>query len=174
VASPALGFDFASYKPGDLDEVLAMPGPKTGVDVISLQKPALKVTPESYAEQCGVAAAIKLSMSMLPTLYPRGFVDALSMAKCIKVKSPKGTTVSIAIQDKVADFLPKEVPLGTEILVYCVLVCRTAEGPGLVVAEFKAPEAGSGGQISRPTDPGIWGNLNSRRHKFGLVFGCHC
>ena len=139
--SPVQGFDFASYKPGDLDEVLAMPKPKTGVDVISLQKLALNVTLESYAQKCGLAGVIKFSMSMLPTVYPREFVNALSGSKCVKVKSLKGTTVSLAIQDKVAEFLPQEVPLGSRMTAYCVLVCMTADGPGLIVAEFQTRKA---------------------------------
>jgi hypothetical protein len=134
----AQDFDYASYKPGDLEQVLAKPKPATGFDVISPERFALKVTLESYAETCGLAATIKLSTSMLPSVYPKGFVDALNGSKCVKVKSPKGVTASIAIQDAVAEFLPKEVPLGTEITVYCVLVCMTAEGPGLVVSEFES------------------------------------
>jgi hypothetical protein len=138
----AQGFDFASYKPGDLDDILAMPRPKTGADMGNLQKFALAVTLESYAETgCAMAKLLKFSMTTLPTVYPKGFVDSLSMSKCIKVKSPKGATFPLAIQDKVADFLPDEVPLGTEIKLYCVLVLVSADGPGLVVSEFEAPPA---------------------------------
>ena len=138
----AQAFDYASYKPGNLDDILAMPRPKTGVDVVPFQKLNLKVTLESYEEkECGLAKLVRFSMSMLPTAFPREFVDALSMSKCIKIKSAKGSTVTAAIQDRVADFLPKEVPLGTEIQVYCVLICLTADGPGLVVTEFEAPPA---------------------------------
>jgi hypothetical protein len=134
-------FDYDSYKPGDLDEVLAMPKPKTGVDVISMQKIALKATLESYAEGCPAAGILKLAMKMLPSMYPKEFADSISTSKCIKVKSPKGVTVAAVIQDKVAEFLPKEVPLGTEVKLYCVLMCMTAEGPGMIVTEFQAPAA---------------------------------
>jgi hypothetical protein len=138
----AQGFDYASYKPGDLDDILAMPRPKTGTDMGDLQKFALTATLESYAETgCAMAKLVKFSMTMLPTVYPKGFVDSLSMSKCIKVKSVKGATVPLAIQDKVADFLPEEVPLGTEIKLYCVLVLVSADGPGMVVSEFEAPPA---------------------------------
>jgi hypothetical protein len=88
-----------------------------------------------------VAAIINLTMKMLPTMYPREFSDAISMSKCIRIKSPKGVTVSAVIQDKVADFLPKEVPLGTEVKLYCVLMCLSAEGPGMIVTEFQVPGA---------------------------------
>jgi hypothetical protein len=152
----AQAFDYASYKPGDLDDLLAMPRPKTGTNMGDLKKFALSVTLESYAEtECGMAKLLKFSMSMLPTLYPKGFVDTLSMSKCIKVKSPKGSKVSLAIQDKVADFLPDEVPLGTEIKLYCVLILVSADGPGLIVSEFEAPPApekkkGSSRSVSLP------------------------
>jgi hypothetical protein len=142
IATIVQAFDYDSYKPGDLDEVLAMKKPATGVDVISMQKLALKATLESYPEQgtCPAANVLKLTMKMLPSIYPKEFADAISMTKCIKVKSPKGVTVGAIIQDKVADFLPKEVPLGTEIQLYCVLMCMTPEGPGMIVTEFKAPK----------------------------------
>ena len=142
MVTAAQAFDYASYKPGDLDDILAMPRPKTGADMGDLQKFALSVTLEAYAEtECGLAKFLKFSMTMLPTLYPKAFVNTLSMSKCIKVKSTKGSTVSLAIQDRVADFLPDEVPLGTEIKLYCVLVLVSADGPGIVVNEFEAPPA---------------------------------
>jgi hypothetical protein len=143
IAATVQAFDYDSYQPGDLDEVLAKPRPKSGVDVISMQKLALKATLESYPdkETCPVADILKLAMKMLPSLYPKAFADSISASKCIKIKSPKGVTLAVVIQDKVADFLQKEVPLGTEVKLYCVLVCITAEGPGMIVTEFKAPNA---------------------------------
>jgi hypothetical protein len=156
MVTAAQAFDYASYKPGDLDGILAMPRPKTGTNMGDLKKFALSVTLESYAEtECAMAKLLKFSMTMLPTLYPKGFVDTLSMAKCIKVKSAKGASVSLAIQDKVADFLPDEVPLGTQVTLYCVLVLISADGPGLIVSEFEAPPApekktGSSGILPLP------------------------
>ncbi|MEW6532662.1 MAG: ankyrin repeat domain-containing protein [Thermodesulfobacteriota bacterium] len=143
-ASAAAAFDYASYKPGDLDEILAMPRPKTGVTLSDLQKVALKVTLESYAQEgCSMAGVLKFSMTMLPTVYPKELMDTLSKTKCINIKSPKGSIVTVAIQDKVADFLPEEVPLGTEIQVYCLLIAMTDKGPGILVSEFEAPEPSS-------------------------------
>jgi hypothetical protein len=142
MVTAAQAFDYDSYKPGNLDDILAMPRPKTGVNMGDLKKFAFSATLESYAEtECAMAKLLKFSMSMLPTLYQKGFVDTLSMSKCIKVKSPKGSTFSLAIQDKVADFLPDEVPLGTEIKLYCVLILMSADGPGLIVSEFEVPPA---------------------------------
>lgn len=142
MVTAAQAFDYASYKPGDLDDLLAMPRPETGANMGDLKKFAFSATLESYAEtECAMAKLLKFSMSMLPTLYPKGFVDTLSMSKCNKVKSPKGSTFALAIQDKVADFLPDEVPLGTAIKLYCVLVLVSADGPGIIVSEFEAPPA---------------------------------
>ena len=121
LAAAAQAFDYASYKPGDLDEILAIPRPKSGVDVmISFQKFALKVTLESYAEKCAVADVLKLLITMSRDMYPAGFVNTLSQSKCIKVKSPKGSTVAVAIQDRVADFLPKRSHWGQK---YKSIVC---------------------------------------------------
>ncbi len=140
VVATAHAFDYASYKPGDLDDVLAMPRPKTCVTMSDLQKLNLTVTLESYAEkECGLAKLLKFSMSMLPDMYPKEVLDTLSMSKCIKVKTPKGATVSLAIQDKVADFLPEEVPLGAQIKLYCLLILMTADSPGILVSDFQSP-----------------------------------
>jgi hypothetical protein len=133
-------FDYDSYKPGDLDQILGEPRPQSGMTITGLQKLRLSVTLESYAESCGMGKALTFSMSMLPTVYPRGFVDAISMSQCIKVKSAKGSLASLVIQDKVAEFLPKEVPLGTRIDIYCVLIGLTPDGPGMIVSEFQVPQ----------------------------------
>jgi len=137
----AHGFDYASYKPADLDEILALPKPQSGVDVSEFQKFAFTVSLEAYAEKCNAAGVLKLVMTMLPTVYPKPFAEALSESKCIKVKSAKGASLQVATQDKVAEFLPAEVPLGSNVKVYCLLMCMTADGPGLLVTEFEAHAA---------------------------------
>jgi len=161
LVAAAQAFDYASYKPGDLDEILAMPRPKSGVDVIPFRKIALKVTLESYSEKCPVADVLKLLITMSRDMYPAGFVNTLSQSKCIKVKSPKGSTVAVAIQDRVADFLPKEVPLGTEIQIYCLLICMTADSPGILVNDFQAPEGPPAGpDVQRPKGAARGQDLN--------------
>ncbi len=137
----AYAFDFASYKPEDLDDILAQPKPKTGATMSDPRKVNFTVTLESSAEEgCGLAAFLKFSMSILPTVYPKVLLDTLSRSKCIKVKSAKGSIITVAIQDQVAEFLPAEVPLGSRLQVYCLWIATTTDGPAILVSEFQQSE----------------------------------
>lgn len=134
----AQAFDHKSYPAGDLDKIIAKPKPKKGFDISDPEKYCLTVTLESYAEtNCGLAGIVKMTMTMLPTVYPKNFQDSIAMAKCIKVKSAKGVMVTVAIQDPVADFLPKEVPIGSTFKIYCILMGMASDGPLMLVNEFE-------------------------------------
>ena len=138
VTAGAQAFNYKSYPPGDLDEILTISKPKTGADITDPKKYCLTVTLESYAEtDCGLAGLVKMTMTMLPTVYQGNIRYSVAMAKCIKVKSAKGAVVTLAIQDSVADFLPKEVPLGSTFKIYCILLGMTSDGPLVLVNEFE-------------------------------------
>jgi hypothetical protein len=138
------GFNFDSYPPGDLDDVLAMPKPKSGMDIGGMRKVRFRATLVSYAKpKCSLAGLVKLTVTMLPTVFPPGFANTIAQGKCITVKSSKGAVTTVAIQDPVAEFLPKEVPLGAQIDLYCVVLGTTADDPLILVNEFQALDGGS-------------------------------
>lgn len=138
-------FDFDSYKPTPLEEILRAKRPKTGVDVGMPRKFRCTVTLESYAKpNCGPGGLILFTMSMLPDVYSPQIKRAMSERKCIRVKSEDGNYVVLAIQDKVAEFLPEEIPLGSPVNLYCVLVCVAADGPCIVVTEFQQVKKSEG------------------------------
>lgn len=138
VTAGAQAFNYKSYPSGDMDKILEKHKPKTGFDISDPEKCCLTVTLESYAEtNCGLAGIVKMTMTMLPSLFPKDFQDSVAMAKCIKVKSAKGAVVTLAIQDPVAGFLPKEVPIGSTLKIYCILMGMASDGPLMLVNEFE-------------------------------------
>ena len=131
----ALGFDYARYEATDLDTLMAQRRPKAGVDLRPALPMKLKVALVAYAEGC---ASGLLKRTMLMADIPKDQVDALAITRCIKIRSAKGKELRVFIQDAVADFLPKEVPLGRSITLYSVHLFTSPNGPGLLVNEFSS------------------------------------
>jgi hypothetical protein len=135
---PAQAFDYARYQVTDLDQLMAQKRPKAGVDLYPARPLKLKVVLAGYAEGCE-SGLVKRTMVMAD--IPKDQVDALAISRCIKIRSPKGKELRIFIQDVVADFLPKEVPLGSSITLYAVHLFTGSNGPGLLVNEFSTSDA---------------------------------
>lgn len=131
----ALGFDYARYEATDLDTLMAQRRPKAGVDLRPALPMKLKVALVAYAEGCESGL---LKRTMLMADIPKDQVDALAITRCIKIRSAKGKELRVFIQDAVADFLPKEVPLGRSITLYSVHLFTSPNGPGLLVNEFSS------------------------------------
>ncbi len=111
-AAPAFAFDYARYQPADLDDILAQPRPKTGLDLHGATPLRLEVKLVSYEEGCAVEA-IGPAMRMLN--FAKEVIDSLQASRCIKVRSAKGNETLLFIQDVVRAFLPREVPLGSTV-----------------------------------------------------------
>lgn len=135
----AWGFDYTRYEATDLDALMAQPRPRSGVDIYPVRPLKLKVTLVSYAEGCLTSL---LDKSMITAGVPKAQVDTLQVTSCIKVRSAKGKELRMFIQDVVASFLPKEVPLGSPMTLLAIHVFTTADGPGLLVNEFVAEADG--------------------------------
>jgi hypothetical protein len=152
----AWAFDYTRYEATDLDVLMAQPRPRSGVDIYRTRPLKLKVTLVSYAEGCLTSL---LNKSMITAGVPKAQVDTLQVTSCIKVRSPKGMELRMFIQDVVASFLPKEVPLGSPVTLLAIHVFTTAEGPGLLVNEFvteagdPAKSASSPGQAAKGSEP---------------------
>jgi hypothetical protein len=136
---PAWAFDYTRYEPTDFDALLAQPRPRSGVDIYRALPLKLKVTLVAYAEGCPTAL---LKKSMITGGAPKAQVDALLITSCIKVRSAQGKEHQMFIQDVVASFLPKEVPLDTPVTLLAIHVFTATAGPGLLVNEFMAEPGG--------------------------------
>ena len=138
LATPALTFDFARYKPADLDDILAEPRPQTGLDVYAAKPFRLAVKLVSYDETCAVGT-IPLAMRMIG--FAKEQIDGVQATRCIKVRSAKGKEALLFIQDVVRAHLPDEVPLGSPVTLFAIHLFTTTQGPGLLVNEFEGPKA---------------------------------
>jgi Peptidase family M23 len=134
----AWSFDYGRYPAVDLDDLLAQRRPSTGADIPHI--PPLRLTVEliSYAEPCEAAF---LKQAMLTSGVPKDRVDAMPVITCIKIRSAKGNVLTAFIQDPVAASLPKEVPLGSKVMLFAIHVYTMRDGPGLLVNEFFAGDS---------------------------------
>jgi hypothetical protein len=76
-------------------------------------------------------------------------VEATPITRCVKVRSAKGKVQSVFIQDKVAEFLPKEVPLGSKLMLFVIHLYTDPDEPGLLINEFSI----GNGVPATPVDP---------------------
>jgi len=134
---PAFGFDYERYQATDLDALLTQSRPRSGLDLHGTRPLKLRVTLVAYGESCETFS-LKTSLKMAGVVVD----EQHPVTRCITVRSAKGRDLRMFIQDVVADFLPKEVPLGGQVMLFAIHVYSTPEGPGLLVNEFST-DAGS-------------------------------
>lgn len=133
-------FDHARYKAADLDEVIGLARPEIGADIYPVLPLKIAVALISYGEPCNTGF-LKQSMFMMGQ---KDVVENVPITSCIKVRSAKGKTVPLYIQDRVAEFLPKEVPLGRMVALYVSQVYISPDGPALLVNDFSVGSAANG------------------------------
>jgi murein DD-endopeptidase MepM/ murein hydrolase activator NlpD len=146
-SSSASAFDYARYQATDLDALMAEPRPRAGVDLYPARPLKLAVTLVSYPKACETR---DLKKFMITAGIPKDQADTLQATQCIKVRSAGGKELLLFVQDKVADFLPKEVPLAGPVTLFAIHLFTAPGGPGLLVNEFKT-DAGNGAAKS-PSD----------------------
>jgi len=133
LAVPASAFDPGAYGLVDLDAVLDLPKPATGIDVARPAKAKLRANLASYATPCDT--------SMLVTAHKmlgaEQVLQQIKVTQCIQVKSRKGKTAKLFIQDQVAAYLPQEVAIGDEIDLYAVILYTSPQGVGMLVNEYE-------------------------------------
>jgi hypothetical protein len=139
-ASSAHGFDYSRYQAADLDEIIEQPRPKSGADILAEARLKIIGTLMAYGEPCNTGF-LKKAMSMGG--IPQPSVDAVAITQCIKLRSARGKEVRLFIQDKVAEFLPKEIRIGDAVTLFVLRVFNHADGPGLLVNEFSADSDGA-------------------------------
>ncbi len=132
--STAYGFDYDRYKQGDIDSLMQLPKAEEGVRVVAPQKLRFQVVLSEYGQTCDTGF---LKKAMIMVGAPKDVVERMRISKCITVKTAKGTTVSLFIQDQVSEYLPREVKLGEKIEIYCDYLYIGKTGPGILVNEFQ-------------------------------------
>ena len=140
---PAFGFNFARYQAMDLDTLLAQRRPAKGVDLYPALPLKLTVTLTGYGETCQTDLLMR---AMRMSGAPKDQIETVKVTTCIDIRSATGKAMRVFIQDGIAGYLPKEVPLGKSLILYAVHLFTDANGPGLLVNEFKT---GEGGDVRR-------------------------
>ena len=144
--TPARAFDYDNYQAADLDALARRkPALGLGVDVLPAQSVRLEVTLVSPATACSIKL---VKWAMRTSGIAKQTVASTPITHCIKVKSAKGRTYSIFIQDVLANSLARDVQPGSTLTLYASLVYSAQSGPGLVVNEFSAGQAAA----ARPAD----------------------
>jgi len=134
LATTAMAFNYALYQPTNLDDLLSGKRPASGADFYDDIPMKLTVTLSAYSEPCETDLLNK-SLELAHVTLP----DNVKVTQCIQVRSAGGRQVRMFIQDQVAAFLPKEVPLGGKVTLFAVHLFTSApDGPGLMVNEFDA------------------------------------
>ena len=138
-AGAAEAFDYARYQAADLDGLARRkPALGLGIDVPAMRSVRLDVTLASPATSCPTKV---LKWAMRTSGIAKDTIQSTPISHCIKVKSAKGRSYSIFIQDALADSLAKEVQPGGKLTLYGSLVYFAQRGPGIVVNEFSAQSA---------------------------------
>ena len=112
----------------------ARPPIASGADVIPPQK--LRFT-AALARQPQPCDASFLKRAIVMVGVSQNVLDSVPISKCIQIRSAGGRTVTMYIQDAVADFLSKEVAAGGRVVVYVDFVFVGQDGPGFLVNEFQ-------------------------------------
>jgi hypothetical protein len=134
LSPPAYGFEFDQYKPGDLDQLLATPKIKSGVKMVVPQKLHFRAVLASPLQNCNTDI---LKRTMIMQGNKKEVVEKMALTKCMNLQSAKRATISVYIEDKVAERLSREVKPGEVLDIFCSYLYISPAGPTLLVNEYK-------------------------------------
>ncbi len=146
----ASAFNYSHYQPEDLDVLMDRKPPEgNGVDVFPVRHIRLEVTLAAPAVPCAVTLASRtktdfLKWAMLTSGIQQEWIDRVAITHCIQVKSPKGKTLPIFIQDALVESLAKEVSPGGKLTLFAMLVYFEQSGPGIIINEFVSQQTDTG------------------------------
>ena len=90
----AQGFDYARYRPVDLDELLERKWPTGGADLYRAVPMKITVNLAAYGEACPIGF-LKKTMQMMGSIWD----DAVPITRCVNAPSPDHFWVSICMED---------------------------------------------------------------------------
>lgn len=133
--SSAYGFDFDKYLPGDLDKLLTTtPKIRQGVKMVVQQRLHFRAVIASPLQTCNTDI-LKRTIVMQGT--KKEVVDKMAISQCLNLRSAKGATLMVYMEDNVAARLSREAKPGTVIDAYCTYLFISPAGPTLLVNEYK-------------------------------------
>jgi hypothetical protein len=133
-ASPGLAIDEGQYKPSDLDQLLATPKIKSGVKLVMPQKLHFRAVLAAPLQNCN-ADILKRTLVMQGN--SKEAVDKLAISKCQMLRSAKGGSLGVFVEDKVGERLVKDTKPGMVVNIYATFPYISPTGPTLLVNDFK-------------------------------------
>lgn len=131
---PALAAELAEYKPSDLDQLLATPKIKSGVKLVVPQKLHFRAVLAAPLQNCN---ADILKRTLIMQGNKKEEIDKLAITKCQALRSAKGGTLGVFVEDRVGERLVKETKPGMVVEIYATFPFISPSGPTLLVNEFK-------------------------------------
>lgn len=132
--SPGLAIDEGEYKPNDLDQLLATPKIKSGVKLVVPKKFHFRAILAAPLQNCN-ADILKRTLVMQGS--SKEAVDKLAISKCQVLRSAKGSSLGVFVEDKVGERLVQETKPGMVVNIYATFPYISPTGPALLVNDFK-------------------------------------
>jgi hypothetical protein len=132
--SSAYALDFQQYKTGDFDQLMAVPKIKSGIKMVVPQQIHFRAVLAAPVQNCN-SDILKRTMVMQGS--KKEVVDNMALSKCLNIRSAKGASGSVFIEDKVAERLSREAKPGEVVELFCTYLYISPAGPTLLVNEFK-------------------------------------
>ena len=126
--------EIAEYKQNDLDQLLATPKIKSGVKLVVPQKLHFRAVLASPLQNCN---ADILKRTLIMQGNKKEDVEKLAISKCQALRSAKGGTLGVFVEDQVGERLVKETKPGMVVEIYATFPFISPTGPTLLVNEFK-------------------------------------
>ena len=131
---PAHAAEEEQYKPSDLDQLLATPKIKSGVKLVMPQKLRFRAVLAAPLQNCN---ADILKRTLIMQGNKKEDVDKLAISKCQALRSAKGATLGVFVEDSVGERLVAETKPGMVVEIYATFPYISPAGPTLLVNEFK-------------------------------------
>jgi hypothetical protein len=132
--SPGLAIDEGEYKPNDLDQLLAIPKIKSGVKLVVPKKFHFRAILAAPVQNCN-ADILKRTLVMQGS--NKEAVEKMAISKCQVLRSAKGGTLGVFVEDKVGERLVQETKPGMVVNIYATFPYISPSGPALLVNDFK-------------------------------------
>jgi hypothetical protein len=121
-------------KPSDLDQLLATPKIKSGVKLVVREKFHFRARLAAPLQNCN---ADILKRTLIMQGNKKEVVDNLAVSKCQVLRSAKGGSLGVFVEDKVGERLVQETKPGMVVNIYATFPYISTSGPALLVNDFK-------------------------------------
>jgi hypothetical protein len=132
--SPGMAIDEGQYRPSDLDQLLVTPKIKSGVKLVVPQKLHFRAVLAAPLQNCN-ADILKRTLVMQGNNKEE--VEKMAVSKCQVLRSAKGGSLGVFVEDRVGERLVKDTKPGMVVNIYATFPYISPSGPTLLVNDFR-------------------------------------